>query len=193
MSFFLSAILSFLLVYRYPALFLIVFLSAIIMPFPVDTTLLAVGALASQGYFSALVAFCAAFSGNVIGDATSYFVWRKYGRSIIREQYARKYKFFLKLEESVRAYAAPTVFASRFVGICGPIVNFLCGYTRVRFKSFLFGSLSGNAVDTAWPIILGFVVGGYWENFSSLVGVFGAIIASLAIIATLVRIYFGRK
>ncbi len=193
MNFLLSGIISFLLVYKYPALFLMVFLSAIIVPFPVDTTLLAVGAFASQGYFNAAIAFVAAFLGNVIGDITSYFVWKRYGRAIIRERYVQKYKFFLKLENNVRIYAAPTVFVSRFVGIFGPIVNFLCGYTRVRFESFLIGSVSGNAIDTAWPIILGYIVGGYWENFSSLLGILSAIIASLAVIGTLARIYFRKK
>jgi len=193
MSFFLSGILSFLLVYKYPALFCMVFLSAIIMPFPVDTTLLAVGAFASQGYFNVTIVFFAAFLGNVIGDVTSYFIWRKYGQAIIRERYARKYSFFLKLEENVRTYTVPTVFASRFVGVFGPIVNFLCGYTRVRFKLFLIGSISANAIDTLWPIILGFAVGSYWENFSSLVGILGTVIATLAIIGALLRIYFQKK
>ncbi len=193
MTFFLSGILSFLLVYKYPALFLMVFLSAIIVPFPVDTTLLAVGAFASQGYFSAIVAYVAAFLGNVLGDVTSYVIWRKYGRSIIRERYAKKYRFFVELEENVRTYAVPTVFASRFVGVLGPIVNFLCGYTRVRLKLFLIGSISANAIDTAWPIILGYVVGSYWENFSSLVGVLGAIMALLAIIGALTRVYFQKR
>ncbi len=193
MNFILSGLLSFLLVYKYPALFFIVLLSAIFLPLPIDTTLVAVGAFASQGYFSAVIAYTAAFLGNVIGDITSYVIWRRYGRALIREKYAKKYKFFSRLEEYVKKYASPTVFASRFVGVFGPIVNFLCGYGRVSFQAFLVGSISGNAVDTIWPIALGYVVGSSWENFSSLVGIFGAVIALLAITGTLVRVYLGKK
>lgn len=193
MNLILSGILSFLLVYKYPALFLLVFVSAIAVPFPIDTTLVAVGAFASQGYFSAIVAYFAAFLGNVIGDITSYVIWKRYGRAIIREKYAKKYRFFARLEQYVGTYTGPTVFASRFVGLFGPVVNFLCGYGRVRFEIFLLGSISGNAVDTVWPIALGYVVGSSWENFSSLVTVFGSIIALLAITGALLRVYFEKK
>ena len=193
MNFLLSGILSFLLVYKYPALFLMVFISAILVPFPVDTTLVAVGAFASQGYFSAIIAFVAAFLGNVLGDITSYVIWRYYGRAIIREKYAKKYKFFPQLESYTRKYAGPTVFASRFVGVLGPIVNFLCGYGRASFDVFLLGSVSGNAVDTAWPLILGYAVGSSWENFSGLVTILGSIIAVLAIIGALIKVYFQKK
>lgn len=193
MNFLLSGILSFLLVYKYPALFLIVFSSAIFMPFPTDTMLLAVGAFASQGYFSAPVSFAAAFSANVLGDSLSYFIWKQYGRAIIREKYAKKYRFFGKLEQYVKNYAGATVFVSRFVGILGPIVNFLSGWGQVRFRSFLSGSIFGNAVNDSWPIVLGYIVGSQWENFSSLIGVFGAIVASLAIIGVLIRLYLQRQ
>ena len=193
MNFFLSSLLSFLLVYKYPALFIIIFASAIAVPFPIDTMLVAVGAFASQGYFSVTVSYFAAFLANVLGDITSYVIWKRYGRSIIREKYAKKYRFFGQLEQYVKSHTGPTVFASRFVGIFGPIVNFLCGYGRVRFEIFLFGSVSGNAVDTVWPIVLGYIVGSYWENFSSVVDICSAIIAVLAITGALVRIYFQKK
>ncbi len=193
MNFILSGLLSFLLVYKYPALFFMVLLSAIFLPLPIDTSLVAVGAFASQGYFSAVIAYAAAFLGNVIGDVTSYVIWKRYGRDIIRDKYAKKYRFFSKLEEYVKTYAGPTVFASRFVGVFGPIVNFLCGYGRVSFEIFLIGSISGNAVDTVWPIALGYAVGSSWENFSGLIGVFGAVIALIAVIGALVRVYLEKK
>ena len=193
MSTFAAALLSFLLLYKYWALLVIFFFSALVLPLPTSTVLLAAGAFASQGYFSAIIVFFAAFLGNVLGDVTSYVIWRKYGRSVIRERYANKYRFFVKLEKNVNAYAVPTVFASRFVGVFGPIVNFLCGYSRVSFRLFLIGSISGNAVDTLWPVVLGYIVGSYWESFSSLVGVVGAIIAILAVTGVLVRVYFRKK
>ena len=190
MNFILSSLLSFLLVYRYPALFIVIFASAIIVPFPVDTMLVAVGAFASQGYFSAIVSYFAALLANVLGDIMSYFIWKRYGHSIIRDKYAKKYRFFGQLEKYVKSHAGSTVFASRFVGILGPVVNFLCGYGRARFEVFLFGSLLGNSIDTVWPIVLGFAVGSYWENFSNTVDIFAAVIALLAVMATLIRVYF---
>jgi membrane protein DedA with SNARE-associated domain len=193
MNFLLSGSLSFLLVYKYPALFLVVIASAIAVPFPIDTMLIAVGAFASQGYFSPIVSFFAAFLGNVLGDVLSYVIWKQYGRSIIREKYAKKYAFFSRIEGYTQRYAGPTVFASRFVGVLGPIVNFLCGYGRVRFEIFLLGSVSGNAVDTAWPIMLGYIVGSSWENFSGLATIIGAIITLVAIIGALMRVYFESR
>ncbi len=123
MTFFLSGFFPFFLSINIRRFFSLIFLSAIFCPFR-RYDLVAVGAFASQGYFSAVIAYIAAFLGNVLGDMTSYVIWRHYGRAIIREKYAKKYRFFLKLESYTKRYAGPTVFASRFVGVLGPIVNF---------------------------------------------------------------------
>lgn len=193
MNFLLSGLLSFLLVYKYPALFLIVFASAVFAPFPTDTMLVAVGAFASQGYFSALVSYAAALSANILGDILSYVLWKRYGKTIIREKYAQKYRFFEKIELYVKNYTGPTVFVSRFIGIMGPIVNFLAGWGRVRLRTFVFGSVFGNAINDGWPIVLGYIIGSQWENFSGLVEIFGAIVVLLAVVGTLIKIYFEKR
>src|SRR6185369_5114107 len=127
----LDFLLSYLLIYKYITLFIVVFSSAIILPLPIDILMTAVGAFSSHGYFSFWWSLAVAVSANVSGDIIDYFIFKKYGHAVLQEKYVRKYSYFLKLEEYVKHHAGLTIFVSRFVGVLGPLVNFLAGYIKV--------------------------------------------------------------
>ena len=60
--------------YRYTTLFTLIFLSAVIVPLPANTVLLAVGAFITQGYFDFGWAAIVALIANVLGDSVGYFI-----------------------------------------------------------------------------------------------------------------------
>ena len=78
MNVILTAILSYLLLYRYFALFAITFLSALIAPLPSNTSMLASGAFAEQGFLN-IVKVCRSpprepfKTGWVINEAAAGF------------------------------------------------------------------------------------------------------------------------
>ena len=82
MSNFVALLLSFLLLYKYWALFAVIFVAAVLVPLPTNSVLLAAGAFASQGYFSFWLSLAVAVGANIAGDCFDYFLARRYGRRV---------------------------------------------------------------------------------------------------------------
>ncbi len=185
----LGPLLSYVLVYKYAALFLIVYSAALIVPFPGNTMLLAVGAFASQGYFSFWLSLAVAVVANTLGDLSGYALTRRYGDAIIRVLRLHKARFFDYLKEELRTDAAVTVFTTRFAGSLSPIANFLAGIVAVPFFVFLVYDFLGNFIEPFVALALGYAVGSYWSDFSNIVSLFAAVVAVAVIMFVLIRIY----
>jgi len=184
----LTPLLSFVLLYKYVALFLIVYSGAIIVPFPVNAMLLAVGAFASQGYFSFSGSVAVAVIANTLGDLTDYASTRKWGDWIIRKLRINRVAFFEHLAEEFRTDAAITVFMTRFTGSMSSIANFLAGLVKVPLKTFFFYDLIGNIIEPSVALTIGYVVGNYWDDFSGFFGIVTGIVAVSVVIFVLLRI-----
>lgn len=189
MSDLLSPLLSYVLLYRYAALFLIVYSGALLIPWPVNATLLAVGAFASQHYFNFWWVAAVAIAANTLGDCTGYFVTRIFGERVTRALQLHRLKFFHYLTEELKTDAAVTVFTTRFASSLSTIANFLAGLAEVPFATFLLYDLLGNIIEPAGVLVLGYAVGDYWSNFSSMLDVAAALMAALVIMFVLGRIY----
>lgn len=185
----LSPLLSYLLLYKYVALFIIVYTGAIIVPFPVNAMLLALGAFASQGYFSFWTSLLVAVSANTLGDLTDYSIARKYGEWVIHKLRFDKVRFFVRLKEELRTDAAITVFVTRFAGSMSSISNFLAGWVQVPFMTFFTFDLLGNIIEPGVALSLGYLVGNYWSDFSNLLSIIAGIAAVCIILFILLRMY----
>jgi membrane protein DedA with SNARE-associated domain len=185
----LASVLSYVLIYRYAAIFIIEFFGAIILPLPVNAAMLAVGAFSSQGYFNLWGSLTAAVAGNVLGDLTDYLATRKFGEIVIKKLRINKSRFFLQLEEELRQDAVSTVFSSRFAGSLSSIVNFVAGFVGVPFFSFFIPDLLGDLIEPLVLMCVGYVLGVYWDNFSSVLTIFAAVVATGVIMFILFRMY----
>ncbi|MEI6843044.1 MAG: DedA family protein [bacterium] len=181
MSSILSFLLSYLLLYKYTALFLVVFSAAVILPLPIDITLIAVGAFSSQGFFDFKMAVFVALSANFLGDLIDYAIFRKYGHIVVRERYIKKYSFFLNLEEYFKKHSGFTIFISRFVGVLGPMVNFISGYVGVSPIKFIIYDLLGNFIEITLLVVIGYFIGDYWNNISGLVTTVGSLLVVVVV------------
>jgi membrane protein DedA with SNARE-associated domain len=76
MSQILESLLSYILLYKYVALALLVFANAIVIPLPINTLLLATGAFASQGYLNLGLALVLSIVANILGDCIDYTLAR---------------------------------------------------------------------------------------------------------------------
>jgi len=184
----LASILSYLLVYKYVALFVVVFSAAVILPLPGNAMLLAVGSFASQGYFSFWASLTVAVVANTLGDLFDYGITRKYGEVVIRSLRLHKVRFFIRLKEELVADAAVTVFVTRFAGSLSPIAALLSGLVRVPFKTFIVYAFLGNFIEPFVALSLGFAVGNYWSDFSGLLSTVPGIIAVGVMLFVLWRI-----
>jgi membrane protein DedA with SNARE-associated domain len=180
--------LSYLLLYRYATLAFVVYIGAVGAPLPVNEMLLALGAFASQGYFSFWGSLAIAVVANCLGDFTGYAITRKYGDWILRILHIRKARFFIHLEEELRSDAAITVFTTRFAGSLSSITNLLAGLVKVPFMTFALYDLIANIIEPAVALGIGYIVGNYWNDFSNFFTIVAGIVAVAIIMFVLFRI-----
>jgi membrane protein DedA with SNARE-associated domain len=185
----LNSLLSYVLLYKYVAIAIVVYSSAVILPLPSNAMLLAVGAFASQGYFNFWASLAVAVVANTLGDLTDYGITHRYGERVTRFLHLHKFKFYDQLREELRTDAAITVFMTRFAGSLSPVASFLAGLVRVPFKIFLINDIAGNIIEPFAALTLGYLVGDYWNNFSNLLEVIAATVAVAVVVFVLLRMY----
>jgi membrane protein DedA with SNARE-associated domain len=185
---FLSPLLSYVLLYKYIAIFIVVYAGAIILPLPVNAMLLAVGAFANQGYFSFWASLVVAVIANTLGDITDYGITRKWGDWAIRKLRINRFKFFDHLKEELRTDAVITVFITRFAGSLSSITSLLAGLVGVPFSTFFFYDLLGNIIEPGAALTIGYAVGSYWSDFSGVLGILTGMVAVGVILFVLIRI-----
>lgn len=185
----LNPILSYVLLYKYGAIFFVVYTGAIIIPWPANAMLLAVGAFASQGYIGFWISLAVAVIANCLGDLTDYAVARWFGETFIHTFRIDKVRFFIRLKEELISDAAVTVFMTRFAGSLSSVTNFLAGFVEVPFITFLWFDLLGNIIEPFVALTLGYTVGNYWSDFSNLLSLIAGIVAAGVLLFVLARIY----
>lgn len=193
MDYLLTTLLSYLLLYKYVAIAVIVFLAGLILPLPSNTLLLAAGAFASQGYMDTAGIFWVALVSNVIGDSAGYALTRFWGTRFITREHINRFKFVGKTEEFVRAHVRATILLTRFLGTPGSIVNFLCGLSGVRYRRFVLYDAIGNALDTGFFVIAGYYLGTFSENFSDIAQLAGWIVLVIVLIFLIVRLFIKKN
>jgi membrane protein DedA with SNARE-associated domain len=182
----LAALLSYLLLYKYVALFLIIFFSAVILPLPDNTVLLAAGAFASQGYLNFWLSFITVLLANVLGDCFDYSLARRYGPAITRRLHVRIPWYIDRLDKYIRGHPRRTIFFTRFIGTADVVANLLAGFINVPLQKFLLWDTLGNIFSLFYILYLGYFLGIYWTTFAGILSVVGWIffvIFAIAVIA----------
>lgn len=162
-------LITYVLEYRYTMLFIMTFIAGLIIPLPINVTLLAIGALAGEHYFNLYYVFLVTASANTLGNFGAYFFFRRFGHSILRDKYVKKYSFFIRLEDFFTRYAVVSILISRIIGAFGPPVNFLAGYTKYPFHKFAFFNIIGNSAFVVIFVALGYWLGEKWIVASSII------------------------
>jgi membrane-associated protein len=185
MSAAISFLLSLLLLYKYWALLLVFFFSALILPLPTSTVLLATGAFASQGYFSFFLSLFVVVASNVLGDYTGYFLAHRYGRRVFQLLHIRVPVFIGRLEIFLKKYPGPAVFLTRFAGTTDVLVNLLSGFGGVSLTAFLFYDIIGNLVSDGGLLYAGYFLGVHWQDFTGLFDITDYILIGVVVIVAI--------
>lgn len=193
MSNILTLILSFLLLYKYWALLAIFFISALAVPIPASTVLLAAGAFASQGYFSFWLSLLVIVGGNVAGDYSGYLLAKKYGRRILESLHIGTPKYLERLESFLRRHPASAIFLTRFAGTTDSLVNLLSGFANISLGKFLFYDVIGNIISNGGLLYAGYFLGIHWQDFTSLFGLTDYIFLGLIIVVALSLVVWHRN
>lgn len=168
MSSFISFVLSYLLLYKYVALFIVSYLAALLIPLPSNTSLIAASAFASQGYLSIYIVIIVALIANISADITGFFLARKYGKRVLLKIGFKKIlesKYYSRVESFIINHSEISIFVTRFFGGVGPLVNILSGLSKeISFKKFLLYGISGELVYVLSLSLSGYFLGNAWEG-----------------------------
>jgi membrane-associated protein len=193
----LDQILSFVLLYKYFALFLITFAAA--FGFPVFSTpvIMAASAFSSQKYLSFSLVYAAALAGNVAGDLLGYFVSRRAGKEIIARIGLKRLlqsRAFAALERNFEIRSASAIFLTRFLitGL-GPAVNFIAGLSSITFQRYFFYEFTGELVYVSLYASLGYIFGSQWRDISDLFEKIGIIFLLAISIGAISRVIYVKK
>jgi membrane protein DedA with SNARE-associated domain len=190
---FVTGVLSYLLLYKYVALFVIAYLAAFLIPLPSNTTLLAASAFAGQGYLNIYFIFFIALSANVAGDVTGFLLSRKYGKKVLMKTVLRKVILSEKYTDMEKVFsdnAGITIFTTRFFGGIGPLVNFVSGFSdSISFKKFLLYGVPGEMVYVSFFVISGYYVGDAWLDLLSPIESFWLIIGVIVLVVFSLKVY----
>ncbi len=187
-----SVSLQYLDTYRYVTLFIIVFLAGFCVPIPVNVLLMAAGALSGGGFFDFYACYAIATIANALGDNIAFLLFRKYSHKILRDKYATKYSFFVRLEEYFQKHTNLSIVVSRLIGIFGTPINFLAGYFKIPVLQFATFDLIGNLIFVFFFLRLGFWLGDKWIAISNFVGTIMSVL-SFGILFVLIYVLFIKK
>lgn len=189
----LQSLLTYVLVYKYAAIFLITGIAAVGFPIPAVTILVASAFFATEGYLNFAWVLVAGAMGNIAGDNVGYWLARRYGEPLLIKIGLRRVlqsQILKKLEGKVTSHPITTVFLSRFVGGLTPVVNTLAGLGKMRYLKFFVLDVAGETVDVALVCAGGFLFGSNWQSVGDVVGKFVIIIAIAVILGVTL---FGRR
>lgn len=172
----LQELLTFVLLYKYSAIFLISFLAALSLPLPSSAILVASAFFASEGYLNLLLVFVTGTLGDIAGDLAAYWLARIYGKKLLQKIGLRAFLGSPAVREVEKKLAASpwlTVILSRFGTSITPIVSYLSGIAKVPHHKYAIAVVIGEIGAAALLCVAGFVFGDDWsyiENVMSQAG-----------------------
>lgn len=179
-------LLSLLTDYGAAALALTTFLSCLALPVPASLAMLAAGGFVAAGDLGPAATFAAAFGGAVLGDQAGYGIGLRFGSAGLDRLAARPKRGALlrKAVDDLNRRGVPLVFLSRWLfSPLGPYVNFAAGATRLSWRRFTFGGVTGEAVWVGLYVGLGAAFAQSMDAISDILGSLSGLLAAIAVAA----------
>lgn len=162
----LEALLSYVLLYKYVALFGIFFLSSVGIPLPTVPVLIAGAVFGAEGYLNLGAIFAVATLGSVSGDMILYWVALKVGERIVDHHLFKHHFSHFNREriiQGIHKHPFLIIVGSRLVGLTTIVINLVLGILKFSWKQFLLFDVIGEAASTALYMTIGYYLGNDWE------------------------------
>lgn len=193
--------LSYLLLYKYAALFLITFLAAFALPLPSTTSLMTAAGFASQGYMNVSLVIFWATLGNVVADNLAYLVARHWGAAVFEKIGIKvtKSPVISFVTERLQEHSRGIIFWSRFEVILTITVNILNGIARSDYRQFFLYGFLGELAQVTFFVSIGYFFGGSLLATASFFGEFtlpliaGTIIVIFLLRRAILRYFLERR
>jgi len=171
-----------LLLYGAPVLGLAVMAGAFGLPVPSSLLVIAAGIFSRQGSLDWYYAAALGLAGAVVGDCLG-FAFGRWGGQWISHRYGET-KLWINAQSTFNRGSGVAVFLTRFLVTAVAVpVNFMAGNSKLRFRSFLFYAIAGEAM---WIILYGgagYFFSSQWESINYTLSNFGGIALVMAVAA----------
>lgn len=163
-----------------PLLWLVVFIGGLGMPLPCTVLVIAAGAFARQGILPWHTTAIFSIVSVVLGDIISYS-FGFYAREKVLDRFSDTPRW-RQAEKTFRKWGPLSIFFSRFLvtAIALP-VNLMSGTTRYPFRKWLTYDAAGEIVWILGYGGLGYLFGSQWEVVSEFLSNFGGVVLGLLI------------
>lgn len=174
------------LLYGAPALGLAVMAGAFGLPVPSSLLLVIAGVISRQGNLDWYYAAALGLLGAVVGDSLGFALGRWGGKWASRRY--GKSKLWVNAQSTFDRGSGVAVFLTRFlITTLAVPVNLLAGSSKLRFRSFFFYMIAGEAM---WIMLyggLGYLFSSQWQYLHSTLSYFGS--AAFVLAATVFILY----
>jgi membrane protein DedA with SNARE-associated domain len=176
----LTSLLSYILLYKYWALFTIDFIASLGVPLPETATILASSAFAAEGYLNLSAIIGLTILANILADTCMYWVSRLLREKLMNnKRFARRMssKRWQTIQRSIDRHPVILVVLSRFITPTTAAVNILAGFSEMSFGKFILWALPGEIGAVTLFAFLGYIFGENWQYLNVIVTHTGYIIA----------------
>ena len=184
-----SAIIHFLILYRYPLLFLVVAVEG-----PIATVIS--GFLSTLGYLNVYTVYAVVVLGDLAGDSFHYALGR-WGRTALIERWGHylgiTHERILRLEKHFVDHGGKTLFIGKLTQVIGALVLQAAGAARMPFRKFLWYNLLATMIKSLALLLIGMYFGqaymeiGHYLDYAAL-GTVGLIILPIALYVFIPRL-----
>ncbi len=176
MDFLAQAIIPYVLIYKYWAIFIVTLLASSTLPIPAGTILIATSAFGSQGYFNMKYLLLVVIIANIVGDNLLYFIAKLYGKKVLSKIHFINKIFrsdnYISIEKKIVKHPELIIILSRFEVISTLFVNLMSGMSKVNYKKFLKLEIIGTLGNVLFYSFIGYSFGNSWEAVNKLIGDF---------------------
>lgn len=167
MNVLLSVLLTFLVTYGYATVAFVVFLSALGLPLPASTLLLAAGSFTVDGPLNFWSIVWIVSLVATLGDLMAYGVARRFGIPVSRyiQRFGITSAHLAQVDHYLDRWGVWYVFFSRWLvtPLCPP-VNFAAGFRKYSIFKFTFFVFVGESVWAFIYVYLGHLFGASWSS-----------------------------
>jgi membrane-associated protein len=192
-----SFLLSYVLIYKYLAIFIITYLGAIAFPLPSGTVILASAAFATQGYLNFPLVVIVGILGNIAGDNSGYWLARRYGIRALHILGMKKVigsEKYNTIKRGIDSHPILVVYFSRFMTAVAPAVNVVSGLTRLSYRRYLIFESLGECTEVIFFAAAGYIFGANWEYLTQFSGASWVVpLVAIAFVFFVLRHIFKKK
>jgi membrane protein DedA with SNARE-associated domain len=173
----------------YLAVGLFVFTESMGVPSPGETAIVAGAVLASQGDLSIELVILVAIAGAIVGDNIGFLIGRYGGRKLLERPgwgYERRMQLLAFGDRFFAKHGPKAVFLGRWVALVRVTAAWMAGASGMRMRTFFLWNALGGILWATTVGIVGYELGHAGGKVIGKVGVAGAVVGALALVALLV-------